>query len=664
MHCETVHSAAVAEATLPGAPCAAHGFSTGDTDKLYRTLIESLPQHVFFKDTHSIFISVNAAFAADFGKKPEDFVGKSDADFFPKEMAEKFAADDRRIMKRRRPETFEEANIVRGKKRYVEVTKAPVIGDDGEVIGLLGVFTDVTERHHAREELAKEQNILRTLVENIPDRIFYKDTRSRFIWASPSLIKRFGLENRYKIIGRTDFDFFPAEEAEQTLKDEQHLIEGGVPIVNKLESHLFGAEQRWSVVTKVPVTESDGRIVGLIGIARDITDLKHAEDELKQSRALLNSVIENLPITVFLKRASDLKFALWNKAGEELTGRTAMELLGKNDHDFFPKEEADFYTERDREALQAGKLVEIPEEAMSTPHRGTRVLRTKKIPIFNNQGAPEFLLGISEDITERKCAEEKLQKFAAQLEQNNRELQDFAYVASHDLQEPLRKVRAFGDRLRTRFGASLPDDGRDYLSRMLNAAHRMQTLIEDLLTFSRVTTRAQPFVKVDLNIIAREVISDLEVRIEQTHGRVEVGELPTLEGDPTQMRQILQNLIGNALKFHRKDEPPVVRVGARLFAKVGGDTDLIKKSARIVAPQFCELSVVDNGIGFDEKYLDRIFTVFQRLHGRNEYEGTGVGLAICRKIALRHGGEITARSQPGAGATFLITLPLHQPKSI
>jgi two-component system, LuxR family, sensor kinase FixL len=638
---------------------ASEAFSSQHVGHLYHTLIESLPQHVFFKDRDSVFLSVNAAFAADFRRSPAEFIGKTDRDFFPKELAEKYLADDQRVMFRRRPETIEEINITNGKKRYVEVTKAPVLDDNGEVIGLLGVFTDVTERRNTQQELAKEQALLRTLVENIPDRIFYKDTRSRYIWASPSLLKELNINDPSEIIGRSEADFYSEEEAQQRLKDEQNLLEGGVALVNKIEEHSCGGQKRWSAVTKVPVTGEDGRIVGLIGISRDITSLKQAEEEMKRSQAFLNSVIENLPITVFIKRADDLKFVLWNKAGEELTGRPAADFVGKSDHDFFPKDEAEYYIARDREALLSKTLVETPEETMSTPHKGARIVHTKKIPILNESGEPEYLLGIAEDITERKAAQEKLEKFTAQLKQNNRELQDFAYVASHDLQEPLRKVRAFGDRLRTKCGPAFTDEGRDYLERMLNAARRMQILIEDLLEFSRVTTRAQPFVAVDLNRVAREVVSDLEVRIEQVHGRVEIGELPTLEADPTQMRQLLQNLIGNALKFHRKDETPVVKLRAELLSS--GDTDRLKRGMA-PAPGRCQLFIEDNGIGFEEKYLDRIFTVFQRLHGRGEYEGTGVGLAICRKIAVRHGGDITAKSQPGTGATFIVSLPLKQPK--
>lgn len=269
-----------------------------------------------------------------------------------------------------------------------------------------------------------------------------------------------------------------------------------------------------------------------------------------------------------------------------------------------------------------------------------------------NQQDLEFLTSVGDQIAlaiERKRAEKQLELFNEKLQQSNRELQDFAYVASHDLQEPLRKVQAFADRLSTKYADALEGAGLDYLERMRNAAERMQKLIQDLLTFSRVTTKTQPFVAVNLKKVTGEVLSDLEVSIEQAGATIEVGDLPTLEADPLQMRQLMQNLVGNALKFRRADAAPLVKIYAR---PAGNDGGAKEDSYRIF--------VEDNGIGFDEKYLDRIFTVFQRLHGRAEYEGSGVGLAVCRKIAERHGGGITAKSAPGEGATFIVTLPLKQ----
>jgi signal transduction histidine kinase len=250
-----------------------------------------------------------------------------------------------------------------------------------------------------------------------------------------------------------------------------------------------------------------------------------------------------------------------------------------------------------------------------------------------------------------------LNAYAEQLKQSNRELQDFASIASHDLQEPLRKVQAFGERLNERYAPALGEEGRDYIERMQSAAARMQQMIEDLLAYSRVTTRAQALEPVDLSEILGEVLSDLEIRLERTGGRVEAGALPSVEADPMQMRQLLQNLVGNALKFHRPDAPPVVRVYAQDHRKETPDRGDGKSHPSPPSNSHVRIVVEDNGIGFDEKRLEEMFKPFHRLHGRSEYEGSGMGLAICRKIAERHGGSIQAQSKPGQGARFIVTLP-------
>lgn len=252
-----------------------------------------------------------------------------------------------------------------------------------------------------------------------------------------------------------------------------------------------------------------------------------------------------------------------------------------------------------------------------------------------------MLFSTMRDVTESRQDAQRLEALSQELARSNRELQEFATVASHDLQEPLRKIRTFGDKLAAK-ADTLDEQGRDYLMRMQSAATRMQRLIEDLLSFSRIAGRPPQPKRVDLATVAREVVADLEARVAETSARLEIGDLPAIQADPMQMRQLLQNLIGNALKFHAPGKAPVVKV----TASVRADT--------------CVLEVADEGIGFDEKYLDRIFAVFQRLHGRGEYEGTGMGLAICRRIAERHGGTIAARSKPGEGATFVVTLPREQ----
>ncbi|MDX1945054.1 MAG: CHASE3 domain-containing protein [Pirellulaceae bacterium] len=259
-------------------------------------------------------------------------------------------------------------------------------------------------------------------------------------------------------------------------------------------------------------------------------------------------------------------------------------------------------------------------------------------------------------ISVRQQAEEQAFQFALDLQRSNRELEQFASVASHDLQEPLRKIQAFGDRLRGQFRETLGDQGRDYLDRMLASAGRMRQLIDDLLDYSRVTTRGKPFTMVKLSAVGEAVLSDLEGQLQRTGGTVELGELPTISADPQQMRRLFQNLISNALKFHRPDVPPLVRVTAREIA--AGSASEVDGSA----PAWCELTFADNGIGFEAQYAERIFELFQRLHGRDEFEGTGMGLAICKKIVERHGGSISAQGEPGQGSRFVVRLPRsHEP---
>lgn len=259
----------------------------------------------------------------------------------------------------------------------------------------------------------------------------------------------------------------------------------------------------------------------------------------------------------------------------------------------------------------------------------------------------------------QKKADEDLKASAERIKHINQELQDFTHIVSHDLQEPLRKVTAFGDRLKTKYGEILGDQGTDYIERMVNATRRMQAFINDLLAFSRVATKTQPFAPVDLGEVAQEVVSDLEIRVEETGGKIEIDNMSSIDGDPLQMRQLLQNLIGNALKFNKKDEPPVVKVKGEIIQgnERSSNTDYSDRKCY-------ELTVEDNGIGFDEQHTDRIFGIFQRLNGRSEYEGSGIGLSICKKIAERHGGSIIAKSAPGQGAKFIVTLPLSQPKEV
>ncbi|MCM3869743.1 MAG: PAS domain S-box protein, partial [Pyrinomonadaceae bacterium] len=413
-----------------------------------------------------------------------------------------------------------------------------------------------------------------------------------------------------------------------------------------------------AVVSVTALRDAEDVIIGYLLIGTDNTARKLVEAEQQQldqrlrdqqfyTRSLIESNIDALMTTDPRGILTDV-----NKQMEALTGCTRDELIGAPFKNYFT----------DPERADAGiKLVlgqkKVTDYELTARSRdGNRTdVSYNATTFYDRDRKLQGVFAAARDVTDRKRAAEKLRVYSDKLERSNRELQDFAQVASHDLQEPLRKILAFGDRLKTNASDVLDEHSRDYLQRMCNAAARMQILITDLLSFSRVDLKGQPFVPTDLDVIAREVLADLETRIEQAGGQVQIDDLPAIDADPMQMRQLLQNLISNSLKYFRVGVPPVVRV----YSQAPGP-DSNGESAPV--GQLCQLLVTDNGIGFEEKYLDRIFTVFQRLHQKGEYEGTGVGLAICRKIVNRHNGTITARSSPGEGSTFIVTLPVIQPK--
>jgi light-regulated signal transduction histidine kinase (bacteriophytochrome) len=249
----------------------------------------------------------------------------------------------------------------------------------------------------------------------------------------------------------------------------------------------------------------------------------------------------------------------------------------------------------------------------------------------------------------------RMLEYTRKLENSNRELEEFAYVASHDLQEPLRKIEAFGDRLASRYGGTLNEEGRLFLDRMQNAAHRMRRLINDLLAYSRVTTKETKAKPVDLDEVLSGVLADLQVRIDEVTAQITADPLPVVVADHTHMRQLMQNIIGNALKFRHKDRTPVLTIKASIEPAL---------DERNQTADRLTLTIADNGIGFDNRYKEQIFKIFQRLHGKLEFEGTGVGLATCRKIAERNGGSIDADGRPGEGATFTIVMLLPSLASV
>lgn len=390
------------------------------------------------------------------------------------------------------------------------------------------------------------------------------------------------------------------------------------------------------------------------GVGVDVTDRKRAETLLRKSQERYQAIVEDQ--TEFICRwLPDSTLTFVNGAYARYFGFEPADMMG---HNFMQQ-----VLPADRPRVQANfDSLSTDQPIINHDHRVYRAdgqirwHHWTNRAIFDEAGQIVELQSVGRDITEQKEAKDALARKVKELARSNKELEQFAYLSSHDMQEPLRKIQAFGDRLLMRYHDQLDDRGQDYIHRMRHAAERMQILINDLLTYSRLH-HSPKFIELDLNELIQNVLDDLEITLKESGGRVEVKPLPTIEADRSQMRQLFQNLLSNALKFRRPDAAPVVTITSRpltdpILTEVAHHLDPLPDGASV-----CHLTVTDNGIGFEEKYLDRIFAPFQRLHNRAQYAGSGMGLAICHKVVSQHQGEITAISQPGKGTTFIIRLP-------
>jgi PAS domain S-box-containing protein len=360
--------------------------------------------------------------------------------------------------------------------------------------------------------------------------------------------------------------------------------------------------------------------------------LKEASISKNKSEIYLSAIAKNTTSVIYMKNLEG-RYLFINKRWENIFNVTSQEVLGKTDLDLFPKEIAEKFIKNDQQIMQSGEKFEGEEFA---PHDdGLHAYISIKAPLKDSEGVVYGMCGVSTDITDRKKMEDKLKR-------SNEELENFAGIASHDLQEPLRKISLSGERL-IDLSPDLDDKSTEYLTKMINASERMKNLIEDLLSYSKVTIKGRPFEQVDLNQIAKESFGDLEVLLQETNGTVNWGNLPTILADSFQMKQLFHNLISNSLKYHQNDIPPVINI----YSKQNIKNEL-------------EIYFEDNGIGFEEKYVEKIFQPFNRLHGRSEFSGTGIGLAICEKIVDRHSGSIKVKSAPNKGATFIINFQISR----
>jgi PAS domain S-box-containing protein len=371
--------------------------------------------------------------------------------------------------------------------------------------------------------------------------------------------------------------------------------------------------------------------------AKTVEAMRRSEARAQEATMFLDAIVENIPNMVFVKDADRLSFVRFNRAGEQLLGLTRDQLIGKSDNDFFPPEEAKFFIEKDRETLRRQTLVDIPEEPIQTS-TGERWLHTKKVPILDADGTPRFLLGISEDITERKRDVAELRLAKERAETASRELEAFSYSVAHDLRAPLRAIAGFGGALLEDYAHKLDDVGKSYLERIKSSTYRMGNLIDALLKLSQVTRSGLQSQPIDLGELFRHSVAALQRSDPNRNIEIVIGGDLATTGDPALLSIVFDNLCSNAWKFTAKSPAPRIELGSE-----------IQDGRRV-------LFVRDNGAGFDMRYVEKLFGVFQRLHTEREFPGTGIGLATVQRIIQRHRGRVWAHGEVGAGATFYFTL--------
>jgi PAS domain S-box-containing protein len=383
----------------------------------------------------------------------------------------------------------------------------------------------------------------------------------------------------------------------------------------------------------------------LVGITRDITAHKQSEDALAYEKYLVQTLMDSSPDHIYFKDVGSHFIRINRAQADRFNLSDAAQAIGKTDKDFFSEEHSRQALADEQKVIQSGQPLVAIEEKETWPNGRETWVSSTKVPLRDSAGQIIGTFGISRDITERKLAQEVFARQAQELARSNAELEQFAYIASHDLQEPLRMITSYLQLLERRYNGKLDADADEFISYAVDGANRLQRLISDLLAYSRVNTRGKPFEMVDCVAVMQHVLLNLKVAIEESGATVTHDALPQVMGDSRQLVQLFQNLIGNALKFHA-DRPPQVHIGVQEQEDHSHD-----------GVACWVFSVQDNGIGIEPRYFDRIFLIFQRLHNREEYPGTGIGLAICKKIVERHGGQIWVESELGKGSTFRFTIP-------
>ncbi len=622
-----------------------------DAEAVYLSLLESLPFSVLRKDTGGRILFANEQACQQIGKPIDELIGKSDFDLFPAELARKYLRDDRDVvLSGKLHHDVERHQGADGRQIHVEVWKAPVHSSRGDIVGIQVMFWDVSSQKDAEHQVEFEKFLLATLLDTVPDSVYFKDADSRFIRISRSCGRKFGLDDPADAIGKSDADFFSSAHAQKALADERQIMETGEPVLAKIEQETYEEDRvTWCSTTKVPLKDKNGKVMGTFGISRDVTEQIKAEQELARERDLLKTIIDNVPDLIYVK----------DRAGRFVTANAALlsllqlssteELVGRTDYDFSPPDLACDYVTDDQNVMRSAKPL-LDREESHQAEDGTPIwLLTTKVPLFDNDGQVVGVVGLGHDITARRLAAEEVVAARDIATKANKAKSDFLANMSHEIRTPLNAIIGMTDLvLDTKLDASQ----RNFLTMVQESGDSLLALINDILDFSKIEAGKLDIELQTFNV--RESFGDtMKTLAVKAHSkglelafRVDPDVPNFVVGDAGRLRQVLINLIGNAIKFTEHGE--VVVEVTRLPS--GGE------DVRI------EVTVRDTGIGIPEDKCHTIFHEFEQADTSTtrRFGGTGLGLAISSRLVGLMGGEISVSSVVGSGSTFRFQVQLQR----
>lgn len=613
------------------------------------SLMENFPHLIYVKDIDSKFLRVSKSFAKRLHiDNPDELIGKSDFDIFEITHAQEAFDDEQEIIRTGIPLAGKDEleTWPSGERGWCNSSKMAWHNADGKTMGTFGISFDITERKHIEEELQKNQMMLETVLNSIPQSVFWKDGEGKYMGCNKIFAKMAGFDHPLQIIGKSDFDLpWSRKETDHYRADDAEVFHSGKPKNNIIETiRQADGREIWIDTSKVPLMNENGVVYGVLGIFQDITDRRNAETALLESRRkiaeankMLKLIINTIPTRVFWKDTESVFIGCNASFAGDAGHSSPEELIGKTDYDMPWEEQAENYCRDDKEVMETAIAKMNYEEEQTTPEGHRIWLLTSKVPLRDLDDEIIGVLGTYDNITLLKEKEEELKS-------KNEELERFTYTVSHDLKSPLVTIKGFVGLLEEDIESGDAENVRMNIFRIKSAADKMSNLLNNLLELSRIGRFNNPFTKVSMRKLVKETLDSLSGIIQRQQVMITIPEsMPEVYADVQRITEVWQNLIENSVKFMGDQPKPAIEIGYSTRERE------------------VEFFIRDNGIGIDPKYFDTIFGLFNKLD--NKSEGTGFGLALVKRVIEVHGGTIYVESGGiGHGATFRFTLPVKKQK--